>query len=111
LPQRPFNHVRKADEPERDRLRPKFLTLQRADLYVIEGRRKICGDLCRFLFGYGIGRILSTGFKHVLKCTALFGRASVPSQMTIGELKDELEDWPEGDEIIFGMRGTGILKI
>jgi hypothetical protein len=31
--------------------------------------------------------------------------------MTIGELKDELEDWPEGDEIIFGMRGTGILKI
>jgi hypothetical protein len=22
--------------------------------------------------------------------------------MTIGELRDELEDWPEGDEIIFG---------
>ena len=25
-----------------------------------------------------------------------------PIQMTIGELRDELEDWPEGDEIIFG---------
>jgi hypothetical protein len=25
-----------------------------------------------------------------------------PLQMTIGELRDELEDWPDGDEIIFG---------
>ena len=30
------------------------------------------------------------------------GDSHTPFQMTIGELKDELEDWPEGDEIIFG---------
>jgi len=59
----------------------KFLSLQRADLCVVEGRHKICGDLCHFIFGYGVGGILSTGFKHVLKCTALFGRASVAKQL------------------------------
>jgi len=33
---------------------------------------------------------------------ARVGDSHTPFQMTIGELKDELEDWPEGDEIIFG---------
>jgi hypothetical protein len=32
----------------------------------------------------------------------LCGRFTYPFQMTIGELREELEDWPEGDEIIFG---------
>jgi hypothetical protein len=72
LPQRPLDRVRKADEPERYRLRPKFLSLQRADLYVIEYRHKVCGDFCHFLFGYGIGRILFT----TLKATAMTNRSS-----------------------------------
>ena len=33
---------------------------------------------------------------------ARVGNAHRPFQMTIGELREELEDWPEGDEIIFG---------
>ena len=52
LPQLPFDRVRKADEPERYRLRPKFLSLQRADLYVVKGRHAVGSDLSRFLFGY-----------------------------------------------------------
>jgi hypothetical protein len=27
---------------------------------MVEGRHEVCGDLCRFLFGYGVGRILFT---------------------------------------------------
>jgi hypothetical protein len=34
--------------------------------------------------------------------TCSYGRFTYPFQMTIGELREELEDWPEGDEIIFG---------
>ena len=33
---------------------------------------------------------------------ARVGDSIYPFQMTIGELRDELENWPEGDEIIFG---------
>ena len=32
----------------------------------------------------------------------LAGEIHKPFQMTIGELRDELEDWPESYEIIFG---------
>ena len=34
--------------------------------------------------------------------TLLAGEIHKPFQMTIGELRDELEDWPESYEIIFG---------
>jgi hypothetical protein len=60
-----FHRVREAEEPERYGLRPKFLSLQRADLYVIECRHEVGSDLSRFLFGYGVGRILFTGLKDV----------------------------------------------
>jgi hypothetical protein len=81
LSQCPFNRVRKADEPERDRLRPKFLSFQRADLYVVEGSHKVCGDLCNFLFGYGIGRVLITGLENVFERTAVLSRASITIQL------------------------------
>ena len=77
----PFDRVREANEPERYRLRPKFLSFQRADLYVVESRHEVCGDLCRFLFRYGVGRILFTSFKHLFERTAVLSRASVPEQL------------------------------
>ena len=40
-----------------------ILRLKHADLYVIKGRHKACGDFCGLLFGYGIGRILFTSSK------------------------------------------------
>jgi hypothetical protein len=57
------------------------LSLQRTYLFVVEGRHKVCGDFCRFLFRYGVGSILFTGFKHVLQSAAVLGRASVPQQL------------------------------
>ena len=72
-----FNRVRKANELERHRQRPEFLSLQRADLRVVEGRHKIGGDLGHFLFRYGIGRILFTGFKDVFQSASVLGSASV----------------------------------
>jgi hypothetical protein len=44
---------------------------------VVESRHKIGSDLSRFLFRYGVGRILFTGLENVFKCTAILGRASV----------------------------------
>jgi hypothetical protein len=44
---------------------------------MVEGRHEVCGDLCRFLLGYGIGRILFTGLKNIFQRAAIFGRASV----------------------------------
>ena len=38
---------------------------------MIEGRHQVCGDLCHFLFGYRIGRILFTSLKDVLKCSTI----------------------------------------
>jgi hypothetical protein len=49
---------------------------QSSDLYTVE----VGGDLCRFLYCYVVGRILFTIFKHVLKCAAVLGRASVSEQ-------------------------------
>jgi hypothetical protein len=77
----PFDRVRKADEPKWDRTFPELLRFEPADLYVIKGRHKIGGDLSRFLFRYGVGRILFTGFNHVLKCTTILRRTSVPKQL------------------------------
>jgi hypothetical protein len=77
LSHRPLDRLRKTAEPERDRRGPKFLSLQRSDLYVIKGRHEIGGDLSHLLFCYRIGRILFTASKDVLKSTAIFGSASV----------------------------------
>jgi hypothetical protein len=60
-----FNRVRKAYKPKRNRRCAKFLSLQCSDLYVVKSRHKIGSDLSRFLFGYGVGRILFTGLKDV----------------------------------------------
>jgi hypothetical protein len=55
-----FNRIRKANESERDRICPKFLRFQCADLYLIKGRHKIGSNFSRFFFRYGVGRILLT---------------------------------------------------
>jgi hypothetical protein len=65
LAHRSFDPVRKAHEPKRSGRCPKFLRFQRSDLHVIKSRLKIGGDLCRFLFCYGIGRILFATLKDV----------------------------------------------
>jgi hypothetical protein len=49
-------------------------------LDTIKGRHKVCGDLCRFLFCYGVGRVLITGLKDVFKCAAIFGRGPVSKE-------------------------------
>jgi hypothetical protein len=73
---------------------PKFLSLQRADLYMVKGRHEIRCDLSRFFFRHGVGRILFTGLKNVFQRAAVFGRASVSKQF-------EGHGWnqqPEGDQ-------------
>jgi hypothetical protein len=42
---------------------------------VVKSRHKIGSDLSRFLFGYGVGRILFTGLEDVLQSAAVLGRA------------------------------------
>jgi hypothetical protein len=81
LPQWPFNRVRKANKPERSGRCPKFPRFQCSDLDVIECLHEIRSDLSRFLFGYGVGRILFTRLKDVLKRTTILGRASVSKQL------------------------------
>jgi hypothetical protein len=71
----------KAYEPERNRRCPKFLSLQRADLHVVKGRHEVGGDLSRFFFGHGIGRILFTTLKDVSSVPPIIGRASVSKQL------------------------------
>jgi hypothetical protein len=44
---------------------------------VIEGRHEVGSDLSRFLFGYGIGRILFASLKDVFQRAAVLGRASI----------------------------------
>jgi hypothetical protein len=39
-------------------------------LDVVKGRHKISGNLCRFLVGYGVGRMLFTSLKEVFQCAA-----------------------------------------
>jgi hypothetical protein len=58
----------------------KFLSLQRADLYVVKGRHEVCGDLCHFLFRYGVWRILFTSLKNVFQSASVVRRASVSKQ-------------------------------
>jgi hypothetical protein len=67
LSQWPLDRVRKAYQPKWDRLRPKFLSLQCADLYAAKGRHEIGSDFSRFLFRYGVGRILITSLKDVFE--------------------------------------------
>ena len=47
-------------QPKRNGHCPKFLRFQRSDLYVIKGGHKVGSNLCGFLFGYGIRKILFT---------------------------------------------------
>jgi hypothetical protein len=42
------------------------------NLYVIKGGHKVGSNLCGFLFGYCIGRILLTGLKDVFQSAAIF---------------------------------------
>jgi hypothetical protein len=51
-----------------------LLRLQCADLYMVEGRHKVCGDFCHFLFRYRVGRILFASLKNVLQRAAVLGR-------------------------------------
>jgi hypothetical protein len=43
---------------------------------------KIGGDLSRFLFCYGVWRILITGIKNVFQCDAVLGSASETKRST-----------------------------
>ena len=63
LSQWPFYRVREADQPKRDGRCPKFLRFDRADSDVTKGRHEVGGDLSRFVFGYGVWRILSPASK------------------------------------------------
>jgi hypothetical protein len=51
-----------------------------SDLHVIESRHEIRGDLCCFLFSYGVGRILLSTFKDVFQRSAVLGRATISKQ-------------------------------
>jgi hypothetical protein len=73
LPDRSFNRVRKTDQLKRSGRFPKFLSLQRANLFVVEGGHEICGDFSRFLVRYGEGRILFATLKDVFQRAAIFG--------------------------------------
>jgi hypothetical protein len=53
---------------------------QCSDLDVIKSRHEIGGDLSRFLFCRGVGRILFTALKDVFQRAAILGRASVSEQ-------------------------------
>jgi hypothetical protein len=47
-------------------------------------------------------RNLTKNHPQIFFTRARVGDSHTQFKMTIGELRDELEDWPEGDEIIFG---------
>jgi hypothetical protein len=78
----PLTVSEKQTEPKWDRRCPKFLSLQCADQFVVEDRHEVCGDFCRFLFRYGVGRVLITGLKDVLQRTAILGSASYRNNST-----------------------------
>jgi hypothetical protein len=73
--------VPEAYEPEWDRLRPKLLRLKYADRDMVKGRHEVRCDLSRFLFSYGVGRILFTGLKDVFQRATIPGCASIPKQL------------------------------
>ena len=68
LVHRSLDRVRKGNEPKRDRLVAKFLSLQCADLDTVKGGHKVSRDLSYFLFGDGLRDILLIGFEDVLQC-------------------------------------------
>jgi hypothetical protein len=80
LPERTLDRVGEADQPKWNGHCPKFLRFQCSNLYVIKGGHKVGSNLCGFLFGYGIGRILFTGLKDVFQSAAIFRCASVSKQ-------------------------------
>jgi len=90
LSQRSLDRVRKANKPIRERSCPKFLRFQCSNLYVIKGGHKVGSNLCGFLFGYGIRRILFTGLKDVFQRAAVLGRASVSCFVTA-----DLDSWKQ----------------
>jgi hypothetical protein len=51
------------------------------DLYVIECGHEVGNDLSRFLFRYGIERILLTRLENVFERAAILGRASIPIKL------------------------------
>jgi hypothetical protein len=57
---------------------------------VVKGRHEVCGDLCHFLFRYGVRRILFTSLENVFQRTAILGRASVSKQSFSLSLAQEL---------------------
>jgi hypothetical protein len=80
LPERTLDRVGEANQPKWSGHCPKFLRFQCSNLYVIKGGHKVGSNLCGFLFGYGIRRILVTGLKDVFQSAAIFRRASVSKQ-------------------------------
>src|ERR1700675_2887662 len=47
---------------------------------MVKCRHEVGSDFSRLLFGDCVGGILLPGFKDVLKCAAVLGRATVPKQ-------------------------------
>jgi hypothetical protein len=60
-----------------------------SNLYVIKGGHKVGSNLCSFLFGYCIGRILLTGLKDVFQSAAIFRCASVSKQFDRQRRKEQ----------------------
>jgi hypothetical protein len=48
---------------------------------VVKGRHEVCGDLCHFLFRYGVGRILFTSLKDVFQRAAVLGCTSITKHL------------------------------
>jgi hypothetical protein len=78
LPECTLDRVGEANQPKRNGHCPKFLRFQCSDLYVIKGGHKVGSNLCGFLFGYGIGRILFTDVKDVFQSAAITVRPTAP---------------------------------
>jgi hypothetical protein len=52
-----------------------------ANLDVVKGRHEVGGNLCRLLFGYGVGRILFTGPKDVFQRTTVLAPTLVAEKL------------------------------
>jgi hypothetical protein len=91
LPERTLDRVGAANQPKWNGHCPKFLCFQCSNLYVIKGGHKVGSNLCGFLFGYGIRRILFTGLKDVFQSAAIFRCASVSKQFDRQRRKGQQE--------------------
>jgi hypothetical protein len=78
-----------ASEKQTNRLCPKLLRFECADLYVVKSRHKVGGDFGRLLFGYSVGGILFSNLKSVFKRPTILSRASVSKQLNLRTL-----EWP-----------------